>query len=154
MASIIEKACTGCGLTKTILDFPPDRRARDGKQSKCRLCINAWMKDYYRRDPVWSMLRRARARSQKEGFEFNLTVADLTPLPSVCPIFKVPLRLSEVAQDPNAYSIDRIDNARGYVRGNIAVMSYRANRLKNDGSAEDHEAIAAWMRSQSARVAA
>lgn len=39
-----------------------------------------------------------------------------------------------------------MDNEKGYVPGNVVVMSYRANRLKNDGTAEEHEIIAAWMR--------
>lgn len=33
------------------------------------------------------------------------------------------------------------------MRGNVIVMSYKANRLKNDGTADEHEAIAKWMRS-------
>ena len=140
------KTCTTCELEKPLHDFPPDRRSRDGKQSKCRACINEWMRVHYRKDPVWSMLRRAKARASKEGFDFDLSAEDISPLPTVCPVFGVPLRISEVAQDPNAYSLDRIDNTKGYVRGNVAVMSYRANRLKNDGTAAEHEAIAAWMR--------
>lgn len=37
--------------------------------------------------------------------------------------------------------------------GNVVVMSYKANRLKNDGTAEDHEIIAAWIRRQMAQAA-
>lgn len=145
-----KKVCTTCLQKKLLDDFPPDARAKDGKQSKCRACINEWMRVHYRKDPVWSMIRRAKARAAKEGFDFNLTAADISPLPEKCPIFGVTLRISEMSQDPNAYSLDRIDNSKGYVRGNVAVMSYRANRLKNDGTAEDHEAIAQWMRKMAA----
>lgn len=56
------------------------------------------------------------------------------------------MRGSAFAQDPNAYSLDRIDNKQGYVRGNIVVMSYRANRLKNDATEKDLEALLNWMR--------
>lgn len=143
-----EKACTTCRLTKSLAEFPPDRRARDGRQAKCRPCINAWMKDYYRAEPAKHMLRRAKSRAIKEGMAFDLSIEDVLPLPTVCPVFGMPLRVSAEPQDPWAYSLDRIDNSKGYVRGNVCVMSYRANRLKNDGSAADHEAIAAWMRQQ------
>lgn len=95
------------------------------------------------------MLRRAKARAKKEGFDFNLVKEDISPLPTACPVLQLPLRISEVHQDPCAYSLDRIDNSKGYIRGNVAVMSYKANRLKNDGTADEHEAIAAWMRKQS-----
>lgn len=39
------------------------------------------------------------------------------------------------------------------VKGNVVVMSYEANRLKNDGTAEEHETIAKWMRDQEAKTA-
>lgn len=142
------KICSGCKCNKDIEDFPPDRRAKDGKQSKCRACINNWMNNHYRKNPVWSMLRRAKSRSKKEGFDFDITEQDITPLPERCPVLGVQLRISIIAQDPCAYSIDRIDNTKGYIKGNVAVMSYKANRLKNDGTAEEHEAIAAWIRLQ------
>lgn len=141
-----EKECSLCHKIKQIQEFPPDRRALDGRQARCRVCINEWMKIYYRNNPAEQMIRRAKCRSRKEKLEFDLSVEDLLPLPTVCPVFGIPLRLSVELQDPNTYSLDRIDNTKGYVRGNVAVMSYRANRLKNDGTAEEHEAIAAWMR--------
>ena len=65
----------------------------------------------------------------------------------------MPLRVSDGGQDPWSYSLDRVDNKKGYVRGNVVVMSYKANRLKNDGTAEDHEIIAAWMRKQAEAAA-
>ena len=144
------KICTTCQQEKPLDDYPPDARSKDGKQSKCRKCINAWMREHYHKDPVWSMLRRAKARAAKEGFDFNLEAADISPLPAICPVLGYQLRISVTAQDTHAYSLDRIDNTKGYVRGNVAVMSYKANRLKNDGTAEEHEAIAAWMRAQAA----
>lgn len=144
------KICSKCKVEKPIDAFPPDNRTKRKTQAQCRACINAWMKEHYRKDVAWSMIRRAKARATREGFEFDLTEEDITPLPEFCPVFGDRLRISEVTQDPHAYSLDRINNKRGYVKGNIAVMSYRANRLKNDGTAEEHEIIAAWMRKQAA----
>jgi hypothetical protein len=104
------------------------------------------MKVHYRKNPAWGMMRRAKARAALKGWEFNLEIDDLLPLPNACPVFGTELRVSKVAQDANAYSLDRIDNSKGYVKGNVVVISYRANRLKNDASAEEHERIAKWMR--------
>jgi hypothetical protein len=108
------------------------------------------MKEHYRKKPAEHMIRRAKTRSTKKGFEFNIDVSDILPLPDFCPVLGFPLRISEIPQDPCAYSLDRIDNSKGYIKGNVIVMSYKANRLKNDGTAEEHEAIAAWMRKQEA----
>lgn len=142
------KVCRNCQAMKLLKEFPPDARSKDGKQARCRACINEWMKNHYRNKPAEHMLRRAYARATKKGLEFSITVEDITPLPEVCPVFGQPLVIGNGQQHPWAHSLDRVDNSRGYVKGNVVVMSYKANRLKNDGTAEEHEAIAAWMRKQ------
>lgn len=45
---------------------------------------------------------------------------------------------------PNAASLDRIDNSKGYVRGNVMVISLRANAIKNNATAEELTAVAAY----------
>ncbi len=75
-----------------------------------------------------------KALKKVAGQEFNLTAADLLaafPADSLCPYFKMPLVLGEGANPMNA-SVDKIIPAKGYVRGNIRVMSHRANTIKND----------------------
>jgi hypothetical protein len=42
-------------------------------------------------------------------------------------------------------SLDRIDNSKGYVKGNVAVISFRANTLKNNATADELRAIANFM---------
>lgn len=142
------KQCTKCKNLLSLDNFPPDKRAKNGKQAQCRKCIKDFVAGHYRKYPAKHMLARAKARAIKKGFKFNLTIEDIIPLPTHCPIFKIPLRVSEVPQDENAYSLDRINNNLGYVKGNVIVMSYLANRLKNNGTAEQHDRIAAWMRAQ------
>ena len=94
----------------------------------------------------WLLLHRVKARAKRLGLAFNLTLADLVPLPTCCPVLGLPLRYGTSSNDPCAYSLDRIDNSLGYVQGNIAVMSNRANRLKNDGTLEEHQRIVTWMK--------
>lgn len=142
------KVCTSCGIGKPLDSFPPDRRALSGKQAKCRYCTNEWMKLHYRKHPAEQMLRRAKKRAVDIGKDFNLELEDILPLPEVCPVFGVPLRTTTMSQDPWTYSLDRVNNDLGYVKGNVVVMSYKANRLKNDGTAKEHEQVAAWMRQQ------
>jgi len=43
-------------------------------------------------------------------------------------------------QDDNSATIDKIDNDRGYIKGNVLICSWKANRLKNNASA--HELLA------------
>lgn len=143
------KVCTLCKEFLLLEDFPPDTRCKsDGRQARCRSCINKWIKEHYRRNPADHMVRRAYARAMRKGLEFNVTVDDITPLPETCPVFGFLLEHSNGQQNPYAMSLDRIDNRKGYVVGNVVVISYLANRLKNDGTAEQHERIAEWMREQ------
>jgi hypothetical protein len=43
-----EKRCSKCGETKPLAEFPPDRRARDGRSSLCRACQNEVKRQYRR----------------------------------------------------------------------------------------------------------
>lgn len=136
------KRCLGCDRRLNLALFPPDRRAPDGKQSRCRQCINEWMREHYRSHPVAYLLRRAKARAARKGLKFALTPDDVSPLPKRCPVFGLKLHNEG---GPGSYSLDRIDNKKGYVPGNVVVISYLANRLKNDGTAAQHRRIADWM---------
>lgn len=49
--TIILKTCTQCKQAKPIGEFPPHKRASDGKQSKCRECRAANQRDYAKRNP-------------------------------------------------------------------------------------------------------
>ena len=88
----------------------------------------------------------ARARSLKSGVPFDITVADIT-VPPVCPILGIPLfrAIGKDGGQDNSPSLDRIVPERGYVRGNIAVISWRANRMKSNGTAAEHRRIAEWI---------
>lgn len=78
------------------------------------------------------MLERARSRAKRRGIPFNLTTLDFH-IPSRCPILDIPLRPSEGAASDNSPSLDRIDSTKGYVKGNVHVISNLANRIKNNG---------------------
>ena len=88
------------------------------------------------------MFTAAKFRAKKNGLEFTIVLADLFPLPTNCPILGIHLRKGKRTHDPNGYSLDRIDNTKGYTKMNIAIMSRRANVLKSDGTSEEFHAIA------------
>lgn len=77
------------------------------------------------------LLNTAKARAKKKGQECSITLADIH-IPQFCPIAGIPIFSSDGKVGPNSPSIDRIDSTKGYVPGNVAVISHRANQLKSD----------------------
>jgi hypothetical protein len=77
-----------------------------------------------------------------ENLTFDIEPEDIN-IPELCPILGVRLK-SNVGghMKTNSPSLDRIIPELGYVRGNIEVISRRANTIKNDGTAEEHRKIA------------
>jgi len=95
-------------------------------------------------------VHRVRSRAHLRGIQFNLKSGDLLPLPEVCPLLGTALDYSTGRGKrgflPNSASVDRIDNARGYVPGNVWIISNRANSIKRDASAEELRTMAACLR--------
>jgi len=131
----------------------------EARKEQCRKSSRKWKREHpeqhaedcsrwRKQNPARQLLIRLRTRARVRGLAFSITLEDILPLPSHCPILGVELRSGKYPNDPHAYSVDRIDSSKGYIPGNVAVISSRANRIKNDGSAEEHERIAAWMRDQ------
>jgi len=79
---------------------------------------------------------------------FDLDLDYLMALPSeTCPVLSLPLSwcAGSKIRAEDSPSLDKIDPALGYVKGNVAWVSWRANRIKNDGTALEHELIARWI---------
>lgn len=108
------------------------------KDAKAQSQVN-----YRKESPLKYLLSIARRRAKKKEQEFSIDLSDLV-LPDTCPYLGIPIDSYHPEQDYHP-SIDRIDNSKGYIKGNVEVISHRANRLKNDAVAEELLAIALRM---------
>jgi len=98
-----------------------------------------WLKEDSRRNPLKYILQKAKARALRDGIPFDVTEEDFDHLPLYCPI--VPdIKLvygygrGRQRQSDASATLDRIDNATGYVRDNVLIISWRGNRLKNNST--------------------
>lgn len=83
-------------------------------------------------------LNRLKQNVRKRGIDFNLQLVDLLPMPTHCPVIGIKLNpFNSTGFADDAISIDRIIPSLGYVKGNIVVCSFRANRIKNDATVEE-----------------
>jgi len=90
---------------------------------------------YRKKNPLKYIYSLAKRRSKSRGIEFNIELSDLT-VPDYCPLLEV--KIDNFNPD-NGYhaSIDRINPTKGYIKGNVMVVSFRANRLKNNSSSSE-----------------
>ena len=89
--------------------------------------------------PLQSRFYEAKHRANKSGLEFSMIMSDLHQV-DICPYLGVPLNYFNKFDDYTA-TIDRIDSTKGYVSGNVEIISHRANRIKNDGTWQEHALI-------------
>lgn len=91
------------------------------------------------------MLRHARRRAERVGVPFRLKETDIV-IPSYCPVLGIPLEKNKggKAGADNSPSLDRIIPRKGYVKGNVIVISYKANRIKNDATVEELKQVASF----------
>ena len=86
------------------------------------------------RDYKLTMLRAAKQRSKKRNIYFNITIDDIK-MKNKCPILGTPFKVGRENWQ-NSPSLDRIDNRRGYEKGNVIVVSLMANSIKNQATPE------------------
>lgn len=87
------------------------------------------------------MLNGAKHRAKVKGLEFNLCPGDIK-IPLICPVLNIALQRGKIKPGDNTPSLDRIDNTKGYIKGNVRVISMRANVLKRDATAQELIALA------------
>ena len=89
---------------------------------------------------------QTRRRALALGLPFSLRPSDIV-VPRVCPVLGFPLIRGDGRGRPDQLAtIDRIIPARGYVHGNVRIISMRANRLKNNSSLRELEALVQYVR--------
>jgi hypothetical protein len=86
----------------------------------------------------------AKQRAKNKNIDFTITLEDVK-IPEVCPVFGIKINLNERLTAP---TLDRIDNSLGYIKGNVEVISSKANRLKNNGTIEEFEKIILYMKNK------
>lgn len=131
------KVCATCGQEKDTTHFVP-------QNSDCKPCISQKNKVRRCQNYAFYIWKNAKYRASKKGLEFTITQADIH-IPDTCPVLGIPLSTSTSGRQPNSPSLDRIDNSKGYTPSNIQVISWRANRIKADASADELRRVLAYM---------
>ena len=141
--------CAGCGIVKRYEDFYSTSHRTSGISTYCKVCTQrvnktptkeerAMTADKYRRShKTKTMYQGAKERAKRRGLEFTIQLSDIV-IGEKCPLLGIPM----VYGTRTSPSLDRIDNTKGYVPGNVMVISKKANTMKSDATFSDLFALA------------
>ncbi len=160
----VMKQCRKCGLEKSLANFWRDSSQPDGHKKDCSDCSKAhWKRSitreqrdrYIERQTRWEslhikdyLLRQARRRAKEFGVECSIRVRDIPDPPTHCPITGLQLRKNTGSWSHDSYSLDRRDPSKGYVPGNVAIISFKANNLKSNLTLEQVENLLKYMKGE------
>lgn len=116
---------------------------RSKKHYCCNKCLcesnRVYSELHNKSNKRYKILCNLKKRAKLKGIEFNLELDDIPQIPETCPVLEIPIIINEGKHQPsdNSPSIDRIDSKKGYIKGNIRIISNRANRIKTDATIEE-----------------
>lgn len=148
---MLTKTCLTCTNVKPLSDFVKHSGRSDGYTSRCKAC--AATKERLRvvdkpprklsNERTWEqeLVYSAMKRGREQGVPCHISPRDIA-VPLVCPVLGIPIQRGVGHGCDNSPSIDKIVPALGYVKGNIVVVSMRANRIKNDATLAELQLLA------------
>ena len=122
-----EGKCPNCNVTFTSVN---------NRQIYCSSSCQS--KAYRKTHQGWrvSKLERLKGSAARRGLEIDLSPEDI-PMPESCAYLGLTLDYESSSITDNSPSVDRIDNTKGYIKGNIQTISNKANIMKHNASDED-----------------
>lgn len=120
------------------------RKYRSENKDKIATKAKEYNRKYRSENRDYFSLIDIRTRAKRRGLPFNLDINDLTS-PKVCPILGLELSRNTGTAASTSPSVDRIIPELGYIKGNIQVISNKANTMKNDATPEELRMFAKWV---------
>lgn len=154
------KTCFKCKKTKPLAYFYRDKSTKDGHTRRCMTCVteerisrreynlnyarykrennreevNTYNRIRHRNlDPKKRLLQQARNRAKRWQIDFDIAIEDIF-VPEVCPLLGIEFRAGTKYNYQHSWSLDRLDNNKGYTKNNIWVISSLANTMKSSAS--------------------
>jgi hypothetical protein len=122
--------------SQTLLKKRAKERARKYKvDAKFRAEVQQGHRVWVQAHPINAMLHKAKERAIKHRVPFDLKPEDIH-IPKRCPVLGKKLVQNKKNSGMNSPSLDRILPSKGYVKGNVLVVSQQANNIKSNATPE------------------
>ena len=88
------------------------------------------------------IIRSAKRRALSQGIPFDIDYTDIS-IPEYCPLLGIKLNkhIGEGKLHDNSPSLDKIIPELGYTKGNVWIISNKANRMKSNATIEELELL-------------
>jgi hypothetical protein len=83
--------------------------------------------------PEAQMWSKARIRARKLGLPFDILPSDVV-IPEMCPLLEIKIQVQKGTSSGNSPTLDKIIPHLGYVKGNVWVISKKANQIKTNAT--------------------
>jgi hypothetical protein len=160
-SNIKSKICTKCKQEKTIDNFNTDKLEKDGYRAWCKECChqynktyrrkvnNEYTRNYYINNTLRVLIGARICNAKKNNLPYDSQEDLLNCLQPIydkgkCEICDRDLISSAGRHQWCSPSIDRIVPKYGYVVGNIAILCWECNKIKNNATPEKLFQIAEW----------
>jgi len=111
--------------------------------SKNTFEINRRERTYSLKNIEKRLFSQSKKRAKKNNQEHSIEIGDIF-VPSHCPILNILLSVGVGGVHAGSPTLDRIDNTKGYLKGNVHVISHRANASKSDLTLEELVLMGKW----------
>ena len=142
------RVCDVCNQEKNLSHFSlldKTRKTTTERKLTCKKC-SASIRQTEKLNRDWKvdaaklLYKNIKSRCKRTGREFSIDLEDIS-IPEKCPVFGFDLKREDKKTWMCAPSVDRIDSSKGYIKGNVTVVSRRANILKRDATVEELELL-------------
>ena len=151
------KICKKCNIEKNVTEFHKNKRMKDGLHGHCKVCKKKYdskyrktdkIKQYYQSEEykdkkliyrnknyIKIKLKELKINAKRRDIEFSITEKDIH-FPTHCPLLGEKLNYTYGKGYKTSFtpSFDRIDNSKGYIPGNVWVISRLANQMKSSAN--------------------
>jgi hypothetical protein len=134
-----------CPKHGTVMRCYKNRGRTDWSQWHCPTCDNNTKRLRDSKDPRKRLVEYASRRARVFGLPCSIKFDDIT-IPEVCPVLGIKLVKGVGRALDSSPSIDRKRPELGYVPGNVMVISWKANRLRNNATLDELERLVKYVR--------